>query len=799
MLRATFRTITATIICVTVSFAAGADGQTVDFRRDVQPILETRCFECHGPSSREGGLRLTSRRDALATTDSGRPVIVPGHADASLLLKRISSDDSDTMMPPAGDRLTKLQIQTLTSWIESGAEWTEDEPAAKHWAYVKPRRPEPPDVRNAAWPTNAIDRFVLSNLERRDLQPSPLEERARLLRRISLTLTGLPPTVQEVDAFVADDSPDACEQVVDRLLASDHFGEHWARPWLDLARYADSNGFQADQLRESWAYRDWVINALNSDMPYDRFVTEQIAGDLLPNATVDQKIATGFHRTVTCNVEAGVHPEENRVNQVIDRVNTTGTVFLGTTLECCQCHNHKYDPFTQDDYYRLFAYFNNTPLEVKLTSGVSYDFNGPWMELPTEPSQQHKCERLQRQLDELKQKQKAADKSSDTKELGSQISGLQQQIDKLRPPSTLVMVELDQPRETFVMLRGDYLNPGSRVNCGTPAALHESLESQPANRLGLAQWLVSPDNPLLARVAVNRLWAECFGHGIVATAEDFGTQGEPPTHPELLDWLACEFMEPSSGAGPWSTKHILKLIVMSSTFRQSSRVDAATLAVDPQNTLYTRGPRFRMSAETIRDNSLAVSGLLSSKMHGPPIMPFQPDGIWRQVGRNAPVWQAATDEDRFRRGIYVVWRRAAPYPSFVNFDAPDRASCVTRRPRSNTPLQALTLLNDPAYVEMALSLAHQMMTHDNSANPRTIAVYGMKRCVAREPTSEEVDHLLSVFEVELARLRQAPAEATAIVDGVEGFRPPDTVDAIELAAWFHVANVLLNLDETMTR
>jgi hypothetical protein len=813
----------------------------VDFRRDIQPLFRQHCTRCHGPTNEEGGLRLTQRAAAFSTGDSGEEAIVPGDPEASLLLKRLTNEDYGDLMPLDGEPLSGREIALIRQWIEAGAVWPDDAEQDRHWAYVKPVRPTIPAIHNQRWPVNEIDVFILARLDSEGRTPSAIAERAKLLRRVSLALIGLPPTIEEINAFVSDTSPHAYERCVDRLLASPHYGERWAQPWLDLARYADSNGFQADQLRESWPYRDWVIDALNQDMPFDQFVTEQLAGDLLPDATVEQRIATGFHRTVTCNVEAGVHPEENRVNQVFDRINTTGTVFLGTSLECCQCHEHKYDPFTQEEYYRLFAFFNNTPLEVEQTAGVTWDFVGPKMSLPLPDQTQRLRDEMQDRLkrcradraeawkraadqrksweDELRakiadqpkdiaailQKKKPTKKDEqrlddlfsqsipEIRQFDAEIQSLTKQIRETEPTTTLVMVERDEPRETHVMIRGNYLDPGERVACGTPAALHAMDPALPRNRLGFAQWMVSPDNPLLARVTVNRWWAEFFGRGIVSTPEDFGSQSEPPTHPDLLDWLAVEFME--SG---WSMKHIHKRIVMSATYRQSSRVDEELLRQDPANALYARGPRFRLPAEMIRDNSLAISGLLDTAMGGPPVMPYQPPGIWRAVGRNAPKWNEANDGARFRRGVYVVWRRAAPYPSFVNFDAPDRASCIVQRACTNTPLQALTLLNDPAYVETALALAQRMCALGKECSPAQRVEYGFRLCVARRPQAEETAALVAMFQEEQSRFRADPDAAETLLENTRSFRPRLETDPLDLAAWFLVANVLLNLDETIS-
>jgi hypothetical protein len=819
----------------------------VDFQRDVQPLLAARCMECHGPEKREGGLRFTNRDDALLPTDSGASPIVPGDSTGSELIRRVTSEDDSQWMPPEGPRLTADDVKLLRAWIDQGAKWTAEGMAAEHWAFVAPVRPELPAVRNASWPANPIDYFILARLEREGLSPSPPVERARLIRRVYLDLIGLPPTVEQVEAFERDTRPGAYKHVVDDLLASPQYGERWARPWLDLARYADSNGFQRDGFREVWAYRDWVIRALNDDLPFDQFTIWQVAGDLLPNATPDQKVATGFQRCTTVNVEAGTDQEENRVNAIIDRVNTTATVWLGATIACAQCHNHKYDPLTQREYYQLFSYFNNTRIETAARGNdeaSGRDFVGPWIDLAGAVASGDRRQVLERRVASLAEQlnlltkefaegqaewerevladaaaleklppatRKLLETSSDqrTKQQRRQLAnyyvGLQEEIKELRvnlaaakkdletlkPPTTLVMEELAEPRMTSVFKRGNFLDMGPQVEAGVPAALHPLREDAPANRLGLAQWLVDERNPLIGRVTVNRWWAEFFGQGLVATPEDFGTQGEPATHPELLDWLATEFIR-----GGWSQKAIHRLIVTSATYRQSSKVSPSLLARDPQNRLYARGPRLRLPAETIRDNALAISGLLSDKLGGPPVYPPQPEGIWRVTGQVDNNYYTSQGDDRYRRGVYVIWRRSAPYPSFVNFDAPERSSCVVQRPRTNTPLQALTLLNDPVYVEMALALAQRIATATPSEDIAARAEYGFQLCMARRPREHEARLLADVFRRELAHYRADRAAARKLLGQR---KPPAGVSAAELAAWFHVANILLNLDETITK
>ncbi|QDU47868.1 DUF1553 domain-containing protein [Gimesia panareensis] len=826
----------------------------IDFEKSIRPLLVQHCQDCHGPDAREGGLRLTSRKNLLLRNDSGEPAIVAGKSDQSELIHRVSTKVEGEQMPPAdvGDQLTAQEIATLKQWIDEGAVWPSESEEPKHWAYLPPEKHPLPKIKGSARVNNAIDAYVVRKLQQQNppLQQAPIADPARLLRRVSLDLIGLPPTPEQVAAFEKDHSPAAYEKYVDNLLKSPRYGEKWARQWLDLARYADSNGFQADQLREMWLYRDWVINALNRDMPFNQFTIQQIAGDLIPNATLDQKIATGFHRCTTCNVEAGVDPEENRVNQIFDRVNTTGMVWLGTTFECAQCHNHKYDPFTQQDYYQIFAFFNNTPLEVKqVGKSVTFDVTGPKLMVPLSKETQQQKDQLtnerlalqkkvnqrQKQLEEsyktweestlalLENSEEGAkvpdnirkilntetdkrtakqtkaltayqrEQDADYAQLNEQLNQVREKLNELEPDTSLVMVEMDKPRMNNIFKRGNFLDKGAQVAPQTPEALHPLQAQGTPNRLAFAKWLVARENPLVARVTVNRWWSQFFGQGIVATQEDFGSQGDPPTHPELLDWLAVEFMEHN-----WSMKHVHKLIVMSATYQQSSKVTPALLEADPYNKLLTRGPRLRLSAETIRDNALAISGLLSTKMGGPPIYPPQPNGLWRHVGRNAPKYNTSTEEDRYRRGVYVIWRRSAPYPSFTNFDAPDRGACTINRSRTNTPLQALTLLNDPAYIEIATGLAKRLATRGltSGMTDRERIEYAFRLCLSRQPKTVEVDHLTKVFEQELKHFQDHPQSAQKLISAENR---PEGVGASRMAAWLYVANILLNLDETITK
>jgi hypothetical protein len=787
------------LLLITYGLAATASAGTasderraaVDFAREVYPVLQRSCFECHGSERQRGGLRLDVRAAALQGGSGGR-VVVPGKAEQSELYRRITLPKGhEEIMPARGEPLARVHLERIRDWINQGAAWPAGVRAGSHWAYVKPVRPARPRINSPAWPRNDIDSFILARLEKEGLRPSPEATREQWLRRVSLDLIGLPPTPAEVDAFLADRGPNAYEQVVERLLASPQYGERWARPWLDLARYADSHGFQRDDLRDLWPYRDWVIRSLNADVPFDRFTLEQIAGDLLPGATVDQRVATGFHRCAPTNVEAGTDQEENRVNQVFDRVNTTATVWLGTTLECAQCHDHKYDPFTQKEYYQLFAFFNNTEKETDFTSPkarAALKFTGPYLELPPSEGEQPPGEaqpKHERPPTGVGPRGKTAAAPGTEREQASP------DVKTHQPPRTLVMQEMAQPRPSTVLVRGVFLDKGEPVRPGTPAVLH-ALPEGPGNRLALARWLVDRDNPLVARVTVNRWWAEFFGRGLVSTPEDFGVKGEPPTHPELLDWLAVEFMERG-----WSMKAVHRLIVLSATYRQSSKVTPELLAKDDQNKLYARGPRFRMDAEMIRDNALAVAGLLSLKQGGPAVRPYQPPAIWEnKVGGDRVTYVKSEGEDGYRRGVYVVWKRASPYPSFMNFDATARTACVAQRSRSNTPLQALTLLNDPVYVEAAQALARRVLAERPAVHIEERIRHAFRLCVARAPTEGEVRVLKQLHEQLLGRYA---GDATAAKELIGRSSIPPGTSPAEFAAWLGVAAALLNLDEMITK
>lgn len=719
-------------------------GEAPDFVRDVQPILRETCWSCHGEKKQKGGLRLDAKELALKGGTSGLS-IKPGHSASSYLMARIRGEGDESRMPEKADPLTEQQTAIIAAWIDAGAPWPDSASVAgatvaKHWAYEKPLRPTVPSPKERQWIRTPIDAFVLARLERDGVPHAPEAAKESLLRRLSLDLIGLPPTPEEVATFVADQSQDAYERQVERLLASPHFGERWAQPWLDLARYGDTDGFNFDSPRSMWPWRDWVIDAINRDLPFDQFTIEQLAGDLLPNATESQIIASGFHRNTMRNSEGGVDREEARWETLVDRTNTTAAVWLGSTFGCAQCHNHKYDPISQRDYYALLAFFDNAD-EIPLTISSSHP-------APDKPDK----------------------KKGDAKD---------QKI------TTLVFRERTTPAQTHLRVRGAYVAKGEVVAAATPGFLPALKADQPRNRLGLARWLVDADNPLTARVLVNRVWDTYFGRGLVATTEDLGTQGEAPSHPELLDWLAIELRE--SG---WSLKHLHRLIVTSATYRQSSRVTPQALERDPANQLLARAPRYRLAAEQLRDNSLVISGLLSPHIGGPSVFPPTAKDIGRiNTNKESMPWKTSTGSDRYRRGIYTFWRRTSPYATFANFDAPSREFCALRRVRSNTPMQALSALNDPAFWEAAQALGRLMAAHRGPSD-RDRLRYGLSRCVVRPPSDGELDVLTAAFAKELVNLK-AESKSVAAICGGSG-------DATQ-AAYIMLANVMLNLDETLTR
>jgi mono/diheme cytochrome c family protein len=829
--------LTAAFLVIT-SGIVSAQTKGVDYSRDVRPILAGKCFQCHGPDDkvRKADLRLDARDTALK-------VLAPGEAAKSDLLKRITHSDPTKRMPPAkmGKGLADSEIATLKRWVEQGA------PYAQHWAYVKSVRPPLPTVKDAKWQITPIDRFVLARLEREGLRPNGPADPYTLIRRLSIDLTGLPPTIPETDEFVKEYAakPQAAyEALVDQLLAKKSYGERWAAPWLDLARYADSQGFANDPDRTIWRYRDWVIEALNSNLSFDQFTIQQLAGDLLPNPTTSQLVATGFHRNTLTNTEGGTNPEEFRSAAVVDRVNTTFSVWLGTTMACAQCHTHKYDPFSQKEFFQVYAILNNCedanagndsptiPVaavgqEAKFAE-LSKNLAEARKELDAETrkvdakqadwEKSVKPESLPKEVVEVLKKPAKDRKPPEAQKLQAHHRGLHESWKKLdgevklldgmvkNISTTAPILKEGKPRETHIQLRGNFLDLGEKVAPGLPAAL-PGVPDAKIDRLTLAKWIVSPENPLTARVAVNRLWEELFGIGLVETSEDFGTQGEPPSHPELLDWLATEYVRLG-----WDTKALLKLIVTSAAYRQSSGVRNAEFGVrndnpqsairnltleDPMNRLLSRGPRVRLSAEAVRDQALAVGGLLSPKMYGPPVQPPRPNfGLSAAFGGSTD-WQPSPGEDKYRRALYTKVRRNAPYPSLTTFDAPERTYCNVRRLRTNTPLQALVTLNDPVYVEAAQALGRRVLKEGGGTDIAKIT-FAFRLVLTRPPTTEELQRLSNLLEKSRTKFKVNPAQATALATKPLGPLPQGT-DAVEAAAWTVLGNVLLNLDETLAK
>ena len=992
-------------LCSLLIFCAPlASAAEVTFNRDIRPILSDNCYYCHGtdPKNRKGDRRLDTFEGATAEKDGVR-AIVPGSLAKSELWTRINSNEDDDVMPPpkAHKFLSPQQKDKLRRWIETGAKYE------KHWSFVPLAAVPMPAVKLNSWPRNNLDRFILSRLESEGLSPSPEASKETIIRRLCLDLTGLPPTPAEVDAFVADHSPSAHDKLVDRVLKSSHYGERMAVDWLDAARYADSNGYQVDRDREMWAWRDWVIRAFNDNKPFDAFTIEQLAGDLLPNPTMDQRIATGFHRNHMMNEEGGVIAEEFLAEYTADRVETTAAVWLGQTFNCCRCHDHKFDPFTQRDFYSLKAFFHNVPEKgVGIYSNPIRQNSPPFVKLPAPevekrlaginaqiktvmdklvalsekssagvddwarrvaaakpdwqlleviaasggdqpptldaasrtvaigpqetrkntikvsaklpkgtvttlrfecatkaPSASFQWSELQvftkgrkplalraivagdslaategmKVLDndrktktilsvkqdkplsavfELEHSLKVTDTEIDV-ELGVENAGgpshwrffagsidpqelaptavvalakkeaakrtaaevkqlkdhhltqqsahrkLSDEQEKLKKqataaegeiPTVLVMDEMKEPRPTFVFMRGAYDKPGERVSAATPAVLPPLASGLPNNRLGLARWLVSPANPLTARVTVNRFWQQVFGTGLVKTSEDFGAQGAAPTHPELLDWLAGEFI----GSG-WDVKHLMKLMVTSATYRQQSQQTVRLHEKDPDNILLARGPRFRLMGEFVRDQALAASGLLASRIGGPSVKPYHPPGIYEQItaGNGYNTYVPGKGEDLRRRSMYTYWKRSVPHPAMLLFDAPFRESCALKRPRTNTPLQALNLLNDPTYVEASRFIAQRMMKEGGDSVASRLT-FGFKLLLSRAPKPAELAVLSAALERSQAEFTKDAEAAKALLSaGDAGWDA--ALNPAELAAFTTVASTLLNLDETITK
>ncbi len=871
-----------------------AIAKDVRFNRDVRPILSENCLMCHGPDARKrkAGLRLDQRSSVVSRREKHDSAIVPGQPDASELIRRVSSSDEKQRMPPpeSGKQLTKLQIETLREWIAQGAEYE------NHWAYISPRKIHLPTVSRPGLVRGAIDRFILRRLDAEKLSPNPRATPETLFRRISLDLIGLPPTPGEVERFKSAwlrDTETAWSRVIERLLSSPHFGEKWARWWMDLSHYADTGGYTVDYDRpHAWRWRDWVLDSFNANKPFDQFTIEQIAGDLIPNPTESQKTGTGFFRNTLSNREGGADLEEFRVKKIIDRTATYGATWLGLTIECAQCHDHKFDPITHRDYYSLFAFFNNAdeinfdaplPGEQARWDKALADYRKKWnalvapfeqglnpvmrkweammIDAEREPGIDYKRDRAlellgivfepgkgEGQLEGVRisripyeqrtqrQKERLLDYFLVRGQLGLEtefaalkLSGLKKSLEELGktlPPVSRpqIMEAAIFPRDTRIFIRGDFRTPGESVEAGSPGFLHTMDRSNSAaSRLDLARWTVSKDNPLTARVLVNRIWQEMFGRGLVSTPEDFGVRGNLPTHPELLDWLAVDFMDHG-----WDLKRLIRMMADSATYRQSSHATREILQRDPQNELLSRFSRTRLSGELVRDAALSASGLLDSRIGGPSVRPPQPESVISE-GSYGAKWKTSEGGDRYRRGIYTWIQRVSPYAQFVTFDLPNANRACARRDRSNTPLQALTLLNDPVFVEAAKALANRIVREAPAADDESRIRYGFNICLTRNPTEAELNRLLQFLKrskrndstaVEksniastnsdsLASPFQAPSPPPGERDGLRGQSGSrgqaanQSVDGkkndTEWGRWVATASVLLNLDEFINR
>ena len=824
--------------------------EPIDFNRQIRPILADACFHCHGPdaASREAKLRL-DEREGLYRVREGVAVVVPGKPEESELLHRIVSPLEDEVMPPprAARQLKLEEKDLLRRWVAAGAPWD------RHWSFTPPVASAVPEVperrgwRSTPQVRNPVDAFVVARLQREGLTPSPEAPRAALLRRVSLDLTGLPPAPEEVDAFLADSRPDAYELQVDRLLASPRYGERWAWDWLDAARYADTNGFQGDPERTMWPWRDWVVNALNTNQPFDCFSIEQLAGDLLPGATREQKIASGFHRNNMFNGEGGRIPEETRVENVFDRVETTGAIWMGLTLSCARCHDHKYDPVTQGDYYALYDIFNQMSEEGRAAGGRSGAI-APVIDLST-PAEAEAVRKAQAAIDALvpeierfelakfprpegkpvidspaaqrlpgnlpathartEVRQRGLDGLlealpffRDTEPDPAYVKLLQRHIAAIRARDrandnitrVMIMDQRGELRDTFILNRGSYEAKTETRAFGAVPALFRPAGPEPGpanrlNRLDLARWLVSPGNPLAARTSVNRAWQAFFGHGFVKTAEDFGVQGDPPSHPELLDWLAADFV-----AHGWDVKRLHRQIVTSATYRQSSRGSAALRERDPENRLLARGPRHRMPSWMIRDQALAAAGLVNLAFGGPSVRPYQPAGIWEEATFGKKTYVEDQGDALHRRSLYVFWRRIVGPTTF--FDAGARQVCTLKVPITNTPLHALVTLNDPAFVEAARVMAQRVLA--GAAGDSARLRFAFRLVTARSPSAAEE----GVLSARLSRLRANFArdgEAARLLSAAGASPRPASLAASEHAAWTALCSLLLNLDETLCK
>lgn len=814
----------------------GADASPINFSRDILPILSDNCYSCHGPDekARKAKLRLDTREGAFAKSKSpGLHIIKPGDASKSELIQRLITTDEKELMPPPSSarKLDKNQIELLKAWIGQGAGW------GKHWAFETPIKPTVPISSGDILISNPIDSFILEKLGAEGLRQSPRASRETLARRLYLDLTGLPPNLEQVDSFINDTSPNAYAKLVDVLLASPHFGERMVWDWLEASRYADSNGYQGDNERTMWPWRDWAAAAFNDNLSFKDFTTWQLAGDLLPKASFEQRLATGFNRNHMINGEGGRIAAENRIDYVMDMSETMGTIWLGLTFNCCRCHDHKYDPLSQKDYYQLFSFFNNTPVDGAGRSAQT----PPVMEFANPEQSQKKKQldslvgKLQSQVDELENKLFPRDKgksasdsesakgySKEARDILSKAAGsrgkaqlqqLAKAVEKSKPellqilnaliksiderdnfakslPLVMVMEELPKPRETFILNIGNYEKPMAKVGVAVPAVLPQIQKDTPLNRLDLAQWLVAPENPLTSRVIVNRFWQQIFGTGIVKTSEDFGVQGERPSHPGLLDWLAVEFQE--SG---WDVKHLVRLIVLSETYQQSSKLDPASAEKDSANRFLSRGPRYRRPAWMIRDQALASSGLLIPQIGGPPTRPYQPPGIWEEATFGNKKYVQDQGENLYKRSVYTFWRRIIGPTMF--FDTPARQYCNVKNSRTNTPLHALATLNDTTYVEASRMLAQRELLAAPGNDP--VVMENIFRAIlSRKPSPEEA----AILSAAVNRYQDAfekDVDAANKFIAVGKMPASKEIAGKKLAAFGTLALSIFNLDEALNK
>tara|TARA_R110000822_G_scaffold2171_4_gene10477 strand:+ start:1117 stop:3429 length:2313 start_codon:yes stop_codon:yes gene_type:complete len=735
----------------------------IDFTFHVKPILSDRCFKCHGPDKNaiEGGLSLNTAEDAYMALGKNKDhyAIVPGDVEKSELVNRLYTTDESLMMPPPESNLTvtKYEKEILKKWIEQGAEYKE------HWAFIAPEKPIVPKTSNTTWAQNEIDQFVLSQLEQKGLEPNEKATKEKLLRRVFFDLTGLPPSVEQINNFVHNVSPNAYEEIIDSLLNTVDYAEHMSAEWMDIARYADTHGYQDDFERIMWPWRDWVIHAFKENMPYDQFVTYQLAGDLMPNANAEQVLATGFNRNHKITFEGGVIPEEYRIEYVEDRAVTFGTAFLGLTFECARCHDHKYDPISQKNHFELFSFFNNID-ELGLTPGGAGKIPKPYMTI-TE------------------------------KEKNGVLSFVQLQKSTMKEVPVMVMNEMEEIRPSYILNRGVYDQPTTQVFPNTPESILPYPEEYPKNRLGLAKWLFHEDNPLTARVTVNRYWQRMFGTGLVASSFDFGNQGSLPTHPELLDFLAIKLKEEG-----WDTRKILKYMALSATYQQSTKVSKDLQELDPENRLLARAPRLRLTAELIRDQALKISGLLNPEVGGPSVKPYQPAGIWEATtgggGGSTATYITSTGKDLYRKSLYTFWKRTVPPPSMMTFDAASRDLCTVKRQETNTPLQALVLLNDPQIIEASRLIAKNAIDRNKEIGDQIKYIF--KLATSRTPDEEELSMLNNYYNSMLQKVDEEgidPQDYLSIGD----FEIDSSYSKKQLAALALTAHTILNLDETITR